>query len=81
MMYLHYCLDFVLLLVDMEPNYLSGYLNGDYQTNRLHAIEKITWYDENRACKWVTIHGVTPRDWSLLGTKRDTWGLVTRIIF
>ena len=24
-----------------------------------------------RACKWVTIHGVTPRDWSLLGTKRD----------
>ena len=23
-----------------------------------------------RACKWVTIHGVTPRDWSLLGTKR-----------
>ena len=25
----------------------------------------------NRACKWVTIHGVTPRDWSLLGTKRD----------
>ena len=25
----------------------------------------------NRACKWVTIHGVTPRDWSLLGTMRD----------
>ena len=25
----------------------------------------------NRACKWVTIHGVTPHDWSLLGTKRD----------
>ena len=25
----------------------------------------------NRACKWVTIHCVTPRDWSLLGTKRD----------
>ena len=24
-----------------------------------------------RACKWVTIHGVTPRDWSLLWTKRD----------
>ena len=24
-----------------------------------------------RACKWVTIHGVTPRDWSLLGTKCD----------
>ena len=23
----------------------------------------------NRACKWVTIHGVTQRDWSLLGTK------------
>ena len=25
----------------------------------------------NRACKWVTIHGETPRDWSLLGSKRD----------
>ena len=25
----------------------------------------------NRACKWVTVHGVTPRDWSLLGTRRD----------
>ena len=24
----------------------------------------------NRACKWVTIHGVTLRDWRLLGTKR-----------
>ena len=23
----------------------------------------------NRACKWVTIHGVAPRDWGLLGTK------------
>ena len=29
----------------------------------------------NRACKWVTIHGVTPRGWSLLGSKRDNWGL------
>ena len=28
-------------------------------------------YRTYRACKWVTIHGVTPRDWSLLGTKRD----------
>ena len=28
-------------------------------------------YRHYRACKWVTIHGVTPRDWSLLGTKRD----------
>ena len=25
----------------------------------------------NRACKWVTIHGVISREWSLLGTKRD----------
>ena len=37
--------------------------------------EQITLYphrnDVYRACKWVTIHGVTPRDWSLLGTKRD----------
>ena len=32
-----------------------------------------------RACKSVTIRGVTPRDWSLLGSKRDNWGLVTRI--
>ena len=28
-------------------------------------------YTPYRACKWVTIHGVTPRDWGLLGTKRD----------
>ena len=34
----------------------------------------------NRARKCVTINGVTPRDWSSLGTKRDNWGLVTRII-
>ena len=33
-----------------------------------------------RACKWVMIHDVTSRDWSLLGTKRDNWGLGTRII-
>ena len=29
------------------------------------------WVSVYRVCKWVTIHGVTPRDWSLLGTKRD----------
>ena len=29
-----------------------------------------------RAYKWDTIHSVTPRDWSLLGTKRGNWGLV-----
>ena len=34
----------------------------------------------NRARKCVTIHGVIPRDWSSLGSKRDNWGLVTRII-
>ena len=34
-----------------------------------HHCIKIT--GNYRACKWVTIHGVTPRDWSLLGTKRD----------
>ena len=32
----------------------------------------------NRTCKWVAIHGVTPRYWSLLGTKRDIRGLVTK---
>ena len=31
--------------------------------------------DSNRACKWVTIYGVTLRDWSLLGTKRDKFGI------
>ena len=25
----------------------------------------------NRPCKWFTIYCVTPRDWNLLGTKRD----------
>ena len=34
----------------------------------------------NRARKCVKINGVTPRDWSSLGSKRDNWGLVTRII-
>ena len=34
----------------------------------------------HRARKRVTIHGETPRDWSLLGSKRDNWGLDTRII-
>ena len=34
----------------------------------------------NRARKWVMIHGVTPGDLNLLGSKRDNRGLVTRII-
>ena len=34
----------------------------------------------NRARKCVTINGVTPRDWSSLVSKRDNWGLDTRII-
>ena len=27
-----------------------------------------SWCKRYRACKWVTIHGETPRDWSWLGT-------------
>ena len=33
-----------------------------------------------RRLTFVTINGVTPRDWSSLGSKRDNWGLDTRII-
>ena len=29
----------------------------------------------NRARKCVTINGVTPRDWSSLGSKGENWGL------
>ncbi|KAK2187888.1 hypothetical protein NP493_151g01029 [Ridgeia piscesae] len=54
--------------------------NSDRASNRCICYKQIRCWQctaistasvANRACKWVTIHDVTPRDWSLLGTKRD----------
>ena len=41
-------------------------------TQKLEIIQRKLLKQVNyRACKWVTTRGVTLRDWSLLGTKRD----------
>ena len=61
---------------------VSGHHRQDWgQFHFLNSISlQIILFNSNRARTWVTIHGVTPRDWSLLGSKRDNWGLDTRII-
>ena len=58
-------------LVTSKLNYGNAVLCGNNGRNAEIATSAKFGGACNRACKWVTMHGVTPRDWSLLGTKRD----------
>ena len=46
-----------------EANVLCIHNDTDHEDIMLKVCLHVCC-DSNRACKWVTIHGVTPRDWS-----------------
>ena len=57
------------LIQEYEANIQDKHAHiKDAKTEKASELQAVTPY---MACKWVTTHGVTPREWSLLGTKRD----------
>ena len=67
-------------LTSTQASSLNEFINNKYANRKPESPEwTIRSSQLNRARKRVTIHGETPRVWSLLRYKRDNWGLDTRI--